>query len=186
LKKLVSILLLAVLLFNLLGYRLVYSFLERSVDDALELRLDHHLYAESELITVRVPMDHLPYYSNSGQYEPIDGKIELEGIHYHFVKQRVYHDSLELLCIPDHESVQLQSAKDDFFKLVNDLEHASQGKKSGAHSGSSKDFSTDCFVLHSLVYSSTFFLPDKSNFSNINLTIPSYFLAEPDQPPRRC
>ena len=183
-KKLASIVILAVLLFNLIGYRLVYSCLQHSADDAVELQLDRHQYAESELIAVKLPMDRLPYYSNSDQYLPIDGKIEVEGIRYHFVKQRVHHDSLELLCLPDHESVQLQTAKDDFFKLVNDLEHAGQGRKPGTHSGSSKIFSPDCFVMHSLVYGSVFFTPAKRIFSDISTAISSSFLVNRDQPPR--
>jgi hypothetical protein len=177
---------LGILLFNLLGYRLVYSYIENAADKKVELKLDQNSYDESELVSLSIPMEHLPYYSNSNQYERIDGRIEFDGIQYHFVKLRVYHDSLELLCIPERESFELQTAKDDFFKLVNDLEHAGQSKRSGSHPGSSKTFSTDYFVADALVIPPAFFLIQKKKISHYNISLLSSCLFDRDQPPKSC
>jgi hypothetical protein len=186
LKKIASILLLGILLFNLLGYRFIYSFLENAANQGVELKLDHDLYDESELISIRVPLDHLPYYSNSNQYDPVDGKMELNGIQYHFVKQKVSHDSLELLCIPDREATALQSAKNDFFKLVNDLERAGQGKTSGSSHGSSKNFSIDYFLLESLAFPPAVLSQSKKTRSNYDQSISSSYFFERELPPKSC
>jgi hypothetical protein len=186
LKKFASILLLGILLFNLVGYRFIYSFLENAADQGIELKLDRHLYEESELISIRIPLDRLPYYSNSNQYEPVDGKMELNGIQYHFVKQKVSHDSLELMCIPDREATELKSAKNDFFKLVNDLERAGQNKTSGSSHGSSKNFSIDYFLVNSLVFSAAVLSPSNKIISHYDKSTLSSYFFDRELPPKFC
>jgi hypothetical protein len=111
--------------------------------------LDDNRYDESQLITVKVPITSLPYYNNSRSFERTDGQIEIAGVEYNYVKRRIYKDSLELLCIPNKAAMQLRSAKDDFFKLVNDLQ-CNQSKKTNSHSDNYKSFSLDNYTLNDL------------------------------------
>ena len=92
-------------------------------------------------------MTALPYYNNSKSFERREGQIEITGVQYNYVKQRIYHDSLELVCIPNKAATQLRSAKDDFFKLVNDLQYG-QSKKTNSHNNNYKNFSLDHFTLN--------------------------------------
>lgn len=91
------------------------------------LQLDSNNYSESELVSLKVPAN-LPYYACSKSYERIDGQIEINGVHYNYVKRRFYNDSLEYLCIPNKIKIRLNSAQNEFFKLVNDIQHSSQKK----------------------------------------------------------
>jgi len=137
LKRIASILLLAVLLFNWFGYRILSDYYEHQADFALEQRLDKSEYDESQLIEIKVPIK-LPYQTNWRDFERFDGEIEVDGIHYKYVKRKVYNDSLILLCLPHESKMKLQSARDQFFALVNDLQHPTQNKKSD--SGNSISF----------------------------------------------
>jgi hypothetical protein len=136
-KRIAAILLMGILLFNWCGYRLMSSWLENRADSQLESSLDNNSYDESQLLSFKIPATHLSYYNSSQRFERVDGQIEIGGVKYKYVKRRLYNDSLELLCIPNHAVMQLQTAKNEFFKLVNDLQHNGQGKKADSHSGSS-------------------------------------------------
>ena len=136
-KRLAAILLMGILFFNWCGYRLMSSWLENRADSQLESKLDNNSYDESQLISLKIPATHLSYYNSSQRFERVDGQIEIGGVRYKYVKRRLFNDSLELLCIPNHAVMQLQTAKNEFFKLVNDLQHNGQGKKADSHSGSS-------------------------------------------------
>lgn len=156
LKRLAAILLLGILCFNWCGYRLLTSYLSDRADRDLEARLDDNNYDESQLISIKVPSTHLTYYNSSDKFERVDGRIEIGGVQYKYVKRRLFNDSVEVLCIPNQTGMNIQTAKNDFYKLVNDLQHNGQGKNTGSHSGNSKSpFSEyytaiDQFVMHSL------------------------------------
>ena len=92
-------------------------------------QLDRNDYDENQLIQIRVPIN-LPYHNDWQEFERYDGEIEIDGIHYRYVKRKVENGELVLLCLPDESRQMLQTARDDFFRLVNDLQHNSTNKKS--------------------------------------------------------
>jgi hypothetical protein len=147
LKRIVAILLMGILCFNWCGYRLLDGYLESRADRQLEATLDQDGYDDAQLLLIKIPSTHLSYYNSSERFERVDGQIEVGGIQYKYVKRRLFNDSLELLCIPNHTAMQLQAAKNEFFKLVNDLQPEGQGKKNGSHSGLFKSFSPDNYTV---------------------------------------
>ena len=139
LKKTASISLLALLLFNWVGYSLVSSYFEEKANTRLEASLDNNSFDTSQLLSLKIPANHLAYYNSSAQFERVDGSIEISGIPYKYVAKRLYNDSVEFLCIPNQEVMKVQMARDEFFRLVNDLQHTGQGKKSDPHPKNSKN-----------------------------------------------
>jgi hypothetical protein len=180
LKRTASILLLGILFFNWCGYRFLSSWLEDRANSALESVLDENQYNESQLISLKIPALHMGYYSNSKAFERVDGQIEIGGIPYKFVKRRLYKDSLELLCIPNLAANQLRTAKDEFFKLVNDLQHNGRGKH---NSGSVKSFSLDYFTAHQPLELGLYALNGEKSFPRYFIPLPSSSLRTADQPP---
>lgn len=182
-KRIASILLLCVLLFNWFGYRILSDYFEKQADIVMEQKLDNREYDESQLIVIKVPLK-LPYQSNWKEFERYDGEIEVDGIDYKYVKRRVYNDSLVLLCLPYEGKMKLQTAREDFFKLVNDLEHPGQNKKSdNGHAGSVKNPLTDYYheqnnwsVPKLTALFSSFYL-DTSSLQS------SAFIGTPEKPP---
>jgi hypothetical protein len=185
-KQIASILLLSILFFNWIGYRFFVSYMEDKANTRLEAQFDNNNYDESQLISIKVPASHLAYYNNSKQFERVDGEIEINGIQYKYVKKRLYNDSFEYLCIPNNDVTKLRTARDDFFKLVNDLQQQnSQGKKSSPHS-STKSFIAD-YYLDNISYT---FSACNSSATEKPLFDLSYlahcYIPIAEQPPDHC
>lgn len=130
-KKFATILLLSLLVFNWIGYRLLTDFMEQQSSIQLEANLDKEIYNESELIEIRVPMN-MPYITDQPDFERIDGEITLGDVHYKYVKRKIEKGQLVLLCIPNESKMEIQSARDRFFAMVNDLEHNGSSKDTKA------------------------------------------------------
>ena len=127
-KKLAAISLLSLLLFNLVGYRLLFAYTLQQWDARITASLDRETYNENDLITLKVPLS-LPYQTDWKEYERVDGEITISGQLYKYVKRKVVHGELVLLCLPDPHKTNLETAKDEFFKQANNLQSSSPAKK---------------------------------------------------------
>jgi hypothetical protein len=183
-KKAAAILLMGILFFNWYGYKLLSLYLEDKADRQLEARLDGDRYDESQLVSIKVSASHLSYYNSSTQFERVDGQIEVGGIQYKYVKRRLLNDSLELLCIPNHTAMNLQTARNEFFQLVNDIQqHNGQGKKSNSHT-ISKNFSpTDYETVSSLTVGQPDYTVKPPMFRDLVSTPTSSYHLTVEQPP---
>lgn len=132
-----------ILLFNWLGYRLLNGIAENDAAHRLEARLDRQQYDDNQLISIKVPLTHLAYYNTSTTFDRAYGEIDLNGVPYHYVKRRIYNDSLEMLCIPNTMELKLRMSCNDYFGLINDL---GQTSKPGKPSHSTKSFTTDPYI----------------------------------------
>ena len=182
-KRIAAILLICVLLFNWIGYQFYTGFMEQRADETLIASLDENSYSESDLISIKVPAVHLSSYVNDKEFVRVDGKIEIEGVQYNYVKRRFANDSLELMCIPNKKATQLQSAKEEFFKLVNDLQHPGQSKKADQHTNSFKCFNGEYYAVQdqfSIIEHSTVSIKTADRYL---LQIPSVSLSRAGQPP---
>ncbi len=171
--------LLAVLLFNWFGYRLMIHSLHNEADRRLENQLDNNNYEGSELMSIKIPATCLPYYTNSKHFERTNGQIEIDGQSYNFVKWRMYNDSVELFYIPNHTTTKLLTAKNEFFKLVNDLQHSNQPKKNVYN------FLGDYELLESFkIHNNNFISFNTSIYYQADLAF--HFPAVLENPPERC
>ena len=127
-RKIAAILLLGIFVFNLFGYRLFVSYMVKASDSSLQTTLDKEEYDEAELISIKKAVN-LPYYNNDPEFSQAFGEIEMNGLLYKYVKSRVYNDSLEMLCIPNTGKQNLLTAKDNFTRVVLDMQN-NNGKKS--------------------------------------------------------
>jgi len=183
LKKFVSILLLGILFFNLCGYQMLHVYLEKRAVQQLQLKLEFNNYDEKDLVSIKVPAIHLPYYRHSMQFEIFNGQLEAGGISYCYVKRRFSNDSIEMLCIPNLRKMELQHCKFDFIDLVNDLKPLEKNQK--ANSTSKKNNTTEYLNIQTLIKSG------KPNYIFQNLGghypvfLPGQSLAEDEHPPER-
>jgi hypothetical protein len=132
LRKIAAILLLSILLFNWVGYRLFTAYRESRETAQLEASLDMEQYDSNQLILLRVSADALPYSNPSDRFERAEGAIEIGHLRYRYVKKRLYNDSLEFLCIPDGAANRLQTTNRNFFSLINDLQKTGHTKIPGS------------------------------------------------------
>jgi hypothetical protein len=179
-RSIACILALTILLFNWFGYRLLISVLETRADQQLESQFDENKYDESQLVSIKIPVRYLPYYSNSSSFERVDGQIEIKGVQYKYVKRRIYNDSLEMLCIPNHMAMKLQTAKNEFFKFSNDLQ---QEKKSGQYPHAVKYLSIDYYIPTILFgLAGPHFISEKTS-SSYSTSITSCYSPTREEPP---
>lgn len=177
-KKIASIFFLSIFLFNWLGYRLLSAFLENRANSVMISALDEDQYDDSELVTIKLPSS-LPYYTNSKSFTRMDGEIEISGVHYNYVKCRMYKDSVEYLCIPNQARTKLDNARDEFYKLVNDLQHPSQNKKTDNNSSNIKNLLSEfCMEINEWKFSN--FLNEQSITNSFYLLV----LSKPAISPR--
>ena len=185
-KRIIAILLLGILLFNWGGYRLVTGYLEDRADSKLEASFDANDYNESELVSIKMPA-RFPYYTGSLSYERADGEITIDDVIYKYVKRRLYNDTLELLCIRNTSKASVQNARDDFFRLANDLvaSNTSSKKSTGTHTHLTK-LSVQDFTDDHHFFASQFWNSDPSAAWNRHILAdmrPEY-LSRLDKPPQ--
>lgn len=185
-KKIASILLLGILLFNWGGYRLVTAYLETRADARLEATLDQNQYNESDLVSIKVPAD-LSDYASTGVYERVTGEVVVKGVSYTYVKRRLYNNSIEFLCIPNVGKTSVQNAGKDFYRLANDVATANNSKKSTGNNHSHltkfsvQDFADDhhsfAWQFRDADLSATW---NRMNFAKVK----SDYLSRLDRPPQ--
>ena len=126
-KNLLTLGLLSVFLFNIIGYRILFSYLEQVEDHRLEAKLENFSDTDKRLVTFKIPIN-LPYQTSWKGFERTDGEIVLKGITYRYVKRKIQNDTLILLCLNYNAKTRLEKNNDDYFKKVNSL-NAQTGKK---------------------------------------------------------
>jgi hypothetical protein len=127
LKKIAAILLLALMVFNLGGYRFIFNAIENKATAKLEQKISNGQYNDEQLVEIRIPLN-MPYYSDK-DYENVYGETDWNGEHYRYVKRKVRDNTLYLLCLPNKEKTSLIKVKNEFTKAVNDVPSNNQGSK---------------------------------------------------------
>lgn len=182
-KRIAAILMLGLLLFNWVGYQLYTSILQDRADKTLIANLDDNNYSDADLISIKVPTAHISSYVNSKEFQRVDGQIEINGIQYNFVKRRYNDGMLELLCIPNKSVTRIQNARDNFFKLVNDLQHPGQSKKADQHNTTIKNFKAGNYLEPQVdVFTGPTLVSLKAT-DHYLLQIPDVHLTRAGQPP---
>lgn len=178
-RKLTSILLLLLLLFNVLGYYGLFMGLNYQNKKQLIQRLDHSNYNESEAVTIKIPIS-IPYVSDSREFERLNGEFEYQGEHYHFVKQRLSQDTLYIVCIKDNTSKRIHQALEDYVKTFTDKPVDAKNSTKTIPSFSKEYMSSYCELKH---ISSGWVFP-VNNSSSATVFIDS-FTASIIHPPER-
>jgi hypothetical protein len=183
LRKLAAIMLLGLFLFNWGGYQLFHAYVQHRANNQLEAQLDDNRYNNSQLISIKISAANLPYYTYSQQFERVDGQLEIEGVVYKYVKRRIFNDSLELLCIPNQKEMKLTVARNNFFKLINDLQQGTQDKKTGSNPNMSKIFSADFCHFQEGFQFCPFEISISNNPTYLFQKVPQVYLLAAGQPP---
>jgi len=111
------------------GYLPLYNYLINKADEQQISVVERQGYADSELIVVKTAL-HLPYFTSNSDYVRVDGRIELNGIHYNYVKRKVSNDTLYLLCLPNQKKTALYAEKNSLSGQYAEAPSASKNQKS--------------------------------------------------------
>lgn len=144
-KKLGSILILGIMLFNGFGYRIVANYFDQKAAENFIAIIEEEKYNEADLITLKTPVN-LPYYANNAKFERVDGEMVVNGIVYQYVERRVYNDSIEIKVLANQDRLHIKNAREDFYKLAQDLQKNSEDKKSTPSGKSSSKLLTFDYI----------------------------------------
>jgi hypothetical protein len=133
-RKSIALIMLFVFLLNVLGYYGLFIGLRlRNVQELVQ-RLNNDTYKESETATFKIPLT-VPYYTDSRDFERVDGEFEHNGEVYRLVKQKLAQDTLYIVCIKDQESKKINQVLMDYVKTFTDKPSSTkQGSKTIAPS----------------------------------------------------
>jgi cbb3-type cytochrome oxidase subunit 3 len=120
-KKAFSILLLAIFLFNLGGYYVLFWALKAQADQELAIKLDEGDYDENETFEIKIPIT-LPYPLQSNGYERQTGQFVYKQEHYQLVKQKYENDTLTIVCLKDKQTKHLTRVMDSFSEASGNTE----------------------------------------------------------------
>jgi hypothetical protein len=125
---------------------------QQQSDKKLEVRLDKNDFNEASLIELKIPLN-LPYQTDWSDFERYDGDVTVNGKHYKYVKRKVQDGMLVVKCIPNENKHHIESAREQFFQLANDLQNKGGTKKSGTPKPTTvKNNITECeqmiFITH--------------------------------------
>jgi hypothetical protein len=119
-KKAFAIFFLALFLFNVGGFYVVYWGLHSKAKKDLLQRLDADNYSSEEFIVISIPIS-LPYPLQQQDYERVDGEFEFNGDYYNLVKQRLENDTLFMVCIKDKTQKKLVNVLNEYSNYANNL-----------------------------------------------------------------
>ncbi len=180
-KKTVTIFLLAIMLFNMAGYRFVFSIMDYRATEKLDARLDAGDYTEASLIELRVPLN-MPYQNRQTAFERHQGEITVDGVLYTYVKMKIDEDILVLKCIPNTAGQQIKNTVNNLAKSNSNQDMEHNGKKH--KTSNSQNFSNDyddknqswLITHHSILI--------ELQFPEFSIAVQDALLKTPLQPPR--
>ena len=124
-----AILLLTLLVFNLIGYRLLVNYLQGKAQASMVGRLDQKAYNPASLIEFTIALN-LPYAPSNSEFERCDGTVEINGTTYSYVERKIENGTLVLHCLPNKNSDNIRLAGVEYGKAVNDIQPEKKGHKS--------------------------------------------------------
>jgi len=167
------------MVFNLAGYRWLFSAFEKNATANLEQKISTGKYSEEQLVEIRIPLN-MPYFSDK-DYEEVYGETDFNGEHYQYVKRKVSANTLYLLCLPNKEKTSIVKVKNEFTKAVNDI----PGNKEGSQqkSGLAKLLTTE-FRVNETAFDINNFSISSLSFVSRNADAKDLFIPLTDaQPP---
>jgi hypothetical protein len=177
---------LGIFAFNILGYRIYFNIAEDKSTAVAETKIQNNDFNTKDLVTYKFSAKQLPYYTNNQNYDAVKGEVDVNGSVMTYVKKRIYKDSIEYVCLPNTHKTQIRNARDQFFKLVNDLNNLSQNKSSKKQTNTIvKPFSFEATTLTALKWhNKSSIVKIKKEYSVLNAAIlPKPYLAYSAPPP---
>lgn len=127
-KKVFSILTLFVLLFNVFGYRMIFSYLEKKASKELTANIETNSFEENNLVEIKMDLN-MPYVADK-EYENTYGETVIKGVYYQYVKRKIENNVLYLMCLPNEEKIVLAETKSNIEKNNTETGNSNSKHKS--------------------------------------------------------
>ena len=110
---------LVLFLLNAVGFYGIFVGLQFKYAQEANEKLDDDQYPDEAALTFKVPLS-VPYSVDQPNFERVTGEFEHQGEVYRLVKQKLYHDTLYIVCVKDANSKQINQALSAYVKTFAD------------------------------------------------------------------
>lgn len=117
LRRFSSILFLFLMVLNISGYYSFMVMVKGQLTGRILEKIQSGVNEPGGNMIIKMPLS-LPYSVDSKEYEPVRGQISYEGVIYQFVKQRLYKDTLYVVCVIDHQTTEANNKIKDYSKSL--------------------------------------------------------------------
>jgi hypothetical protein len=145
-RKIFSLVCLALILLNVMGYYGVLMGLQSRHSSELTQEFDADIYDHSRALAIKIPAKASQEYQ-SGKFQRIDGKFEKSGNIYRLIKQRVYMDTFHIIYIKDIRGTAINLALKDYAKSFSDQQPVDDGQQPFIVPLFMKEYWVSCFIL---------------------------------------
>ena len=183
-KRAASIGIIAILLFNLGGYRILAGFLQTKAEQTLETKIDEGNYDNQQVIELSV-VTNLPYTNDWKEWERCSGTIEVNGLHYQYIERKLEKGSMHYRCLPNAEKMNVVTARDEFFQLVNSFNQQPEGKKSSPTIVINNFIGDYDDVQFAYTVVSPALKENTQHWPRLVSALPETLIQAPSQPPRQ-
>ena len=111
---------LALLLFNLGGYMLLFQYFINRSDSIVFDQINNNRYKPADLVEIKIPAN-FKTIENWDEYAPVSGQVRLKDTCYNFAYLKMTKDTMYLLCLPNKEKARLKNAKTVYAREVNEI-----------------------------------------------------------------
>ena len=180
-KKFTAILMLSVHLFYVGGFTLVFRYMMNQSDQQIVKRIYENKIDKTQLYEIKVPVS-LPYVTDWKDYEKIEGQIQLNGTYYNYVRLKMTHDTMSLICIANTEKTKLFKDNVIMAKNLSDVPASKKGQDNGSSvkkAGLDVQYSLELFGYSCQRFGSDF----NTTFHQIFSINSSPYIESPGKPP---
>lgn len=110
---------LVLFLLNAVGLYCIFVGLQFKYAQEANEKLDDDQYSNEAALTFKIPLS-VPYSVDQPNFERVTGEFEHQGDVYRLVKQKLYRDTLYIVCVKDANSKQINQALSDYVKTFAD------------------------------------------------------------------
>lgn len=114
-KRFYSLFFLVLILLNTAGYYEVLVIIDRQEHDRAVKKITENEETIAGNLLLKLPLSS-PYGQQDTEYQRVYGEVTVAGQVYHFVKQKVYHDTLYVVCLIDAHTTKVKDVIADYSK----------------------------------------------------------------------
>jgi len=147
-KRVLSIVFLFLFLLNVMGYYGVFMGLQLGHERQARIKLDLGDYSPGREVVIKVPLT-VPYSTDQKEFVRVDGEFEHLGEYYRLVKQKLFKDTLFIVCVKDDNLKEMHQALTDYVKTFANAPVSSAKSSSNNETSFSfiKDYTSGTIAL---------------------------------------
>lgn len=175
-RKIISILLLCLLLYNIVGYQAFFYWQTQVLSKKITSTIDKGEVDESQLLVFKIPLP--PYNLPNNTLERVEGSFQYRGVYYEMVNQKIENDSIHIYCLPNNEKRELVNKLNDHIQThVADFKHPKPDKPTKPLLTLQKEYLSQGLIELPLLFSQLATIAPKPyrmhfSFPSLSLSVP--------------